>query len=161
MKALILNDKVIQVSEDVFEVHPSLHWEDAAEGCIAGWIWDGLETVPVAIPEPSLDELKQKLADIRYSHETGGTTLNGIKLNTERDAQAMINAAYTAVQIDPTRIINWKSNTGDWVQIDNLMVKQIATAVIDHVQACFDNEMRLGVLLELDKNTDLNDGWPA
>lgn len=37
MKALILNNVVVELSETEFEVHPSLTWMDAPEGCNTGW----------------------------------------------------------------------------------------------------------------------------
>lgn len=41
MKALILNGKVVQLSEATFEVHPSMSWVDATEAAEVGSTWDG------------------------------------------------------------------------------------------------------------------------
>ena len=38
MKALILNNKVVDLTETPFEVHPSMIWMDAPNGCAVGWI---------------------------------------------------------------------------------------------------------------------------
>lgn len=41
MEALIQNNRVVQVSDVTFEVHPSLIWMDAPEGCEYGWVLVG------------------------------------------------------------------------------------------------------------------------
>lgn len=51
MKALIQDDKVIQISEEAFEVHPSLQWLDAPDGCETGWTLSDGQLVP-PLPEP-------------------------------------------------------------------------------------------------------------
>jgi len=37
MKALMLNNKVVDVVDTEFEVHSSLTWIDCPDDCIAGW----------------------------------------------------------------------------------------------------------------------------
>ena len=57
MKALIQNNKVVQVCEQEFEVHSSLVWVDAVEGCVAGWAYeDGQFTAPPAPPQKTYIE---------------------------------------------------------------------------------------------------------
>lgn len=41
MKALILNNNVVQVVEEEFEVHESLTWVDCNDQVQAGWTYDG------------------------------------------------------------------------------------------------------------------------
>ena len=61
MKALIQNNKVIEVSEKQFEVHSSLVWVDAVDGCVAGWTYeDGQFTAPPAPPERTYAEKRRK-----------------------------------------------------------------------------------------------------
>ncbi len=51
MKALILNNKVVQVEAQEFPVAPSLEWIDAIDGVMPGWGYiDGQFIEP--IPEP-------------------------------------------------------------------------------------------------------------
>jgi hypothetical protein len=48
MKALIKENLVVDVCEKEFEVHPSLVWVDAAEGCEFGWTYEnGRFTAPI------------------------------------------------------------------------------------------------------------------
>jgi hypothetical protein len=77
----------------------------------------------------------------------------------------MITGAYNLIQIDPTRIIDWKAADG-WAQLDATAITAIATAVSDHVQACFSREKALTLLIEATTTIeeleaiDLESGWP-
>ena len=49
MKALVFNNLVVDVQEKEFEVHSSMVWSDAPEGCEIGWkVVDGVITAPAA-----------------------------------------------------------------------------------------------------------------
>ena len=49
MKALVFNNVVIDVQEKEFEVHPSMVWSDAPDGCQIGWkVKDGVITAPAS-----------------------------------------------------------------------------------------------------------------
>jgi len=55
MKALILDSKVIDTSNNEFEVHSSMTWMDAPDGCVAGWeLSDGSLVAPSG---PTNDEI--------------------------------------------------------------------------------------------------------
>lgn len=49
MKALVFNNKVVQVEAQQFEVHPSLVWVDCPSNVTAGW---GYENGQFIEPEP-------------------------------------------------------------------------------------------------------------
>ena len=51
MKALILNDKVVDVVEAEFEVHESMTWMDCSVECKAGE-WEVVGGILQVIPEP-------------------------------------------------------------------------------------------------------------
>lgn len=111
--------------------------------------------------EMRLEKLKQKISDlarIRWERETAGIMVNGSKIRTDRESQAMIIGAYTAVQIDPERIINWKGKD-DWVQLNATAIATITKAVINHVQACFSHEKELVLLIEMGIDCDITTGW--
>jgi hypothetical protein len=46
MKALVLDNKVIGVSEEVFETHESTSWVDCPASCSIGWVFDGTTCAP-------------------------------------------------------------------------------------------------------------------
>ena len=61
MKALIQNNLVIDTAEVAFEVHPSLVWVDAVEGCVAGWTYEnGQFIAPPSQPERTYAEKRRK-----------------------------------------------------------------------------------------------------
>lgn len=43
MKALIFNNKVVQVAQQIFDVHADFIWVDCPINCVAGWSYDGSE----------------------------------------------------------------------------------------------------------------------
>lgn len=59
MKALILDNKVVDLSESEFPVAAAMSWMDAPESCAVGWIVeDGVLTKP---PGPSEESLMNSL----------------------------------------------------------------------------------------------------
>lgn len=59
MKALILDNKVVDLVESEFPVAAAMSWMDAPEGCVVGWIFeDGVLTAP---PGPSEEVLMNSL----------------------------------------------------------------------------------------------------
>ena len=88
-------------------------------------VWGDAPTViePVE-PEPTFDELKtQKKADIaaaRYVAETGGVTVSGATIDTDRDSQALITGAALAAVIDNSYSLNWKTESG-FVHLTNFI----------------------------------------
>ncbi len=51
MKALVKNNEIVQVSEDIFPVHPDYQWIDCPNDCSKEWIYKNgaLEAPPVVI----------------------------------------------------------------------------------------------------------------
>ena len=61
MKALIQNNKVVQVCEQEFEVHPSLIWVNAIDDCVAGWTYEnGQFVAPSSPPQRTYAEKRRK-----------------------------------------------------------------------------------------------------
>ena len=109
-----------------------------------------VEEIP-APPPPTLDELKtQKKAEIaavRYNVEIGGVTVSGVKIDTDRDSQALITGAALAAVIDSSYSLNWKTAQG-FVHLTAPEIIAVAQAVRAHVQACFDREGELVALVD-------------
>lgn len=120
-------------------------------------------------PVPSIEEVKaQKIADLakhRYRIETGGITVNGIAVVTDRESQALLTGAWCRVQQDPSVVINWKGQNG-WVQLDAETVEALAVATSTHIEACFITEKfhaeAIAALETLDEIIvyDFTTGWP-
>jgi hypothetical protein len=94
MKALILNNQIVDVSETEFEVHESMTWVDCPDECDTTWSYtDGVFSEPEA-PAPltysqlraaAYPSIKEQL-DMQYWDSVNGTT-------TWADAIAAVKAA--------------------------------------------------------------------
>ena len=61
MKALIFNNKVVDLVDNEFPVSPEMTWMDAPEGCTTDWVLE--DGAIVAPPSPSTEAL---MFDLRY-----------------------------------------------------------------------------------------------
>ena len=124
--------------------------------------WDGVDwTITDYSVESVKESRKSELKNIRYVQEISHPTID-----TSRESQAMINGIWSASQINPALVVNYKGKTG-WVQLDATAINYVANQVVAHVQACFDNEKVLSDLIDaattqLDVlSVDLQAGWPT
>lgn len=106
----------------------------------AGTVTETVAAVPWPI-EDVITDVKAKLAEYRYAIETGGITVAGVAVKTDRESQATLTGAWVQVQTNPAALIDWKGNDG-WTQIDKATVVLLAGAVGTHVQKCFTCEKR-------------------
>lgn len=93
----------------------------------------------IDIPPPTLEELKDMAAALRWQKETGGVTVQGAAIDTSRESQALINGAFNLAKDDPDTIIRFKAAAG-FVTLDASTMIAIGRAVAHHVQACFAKE---------------------
>lgn len=134
----------------------------------------GCTLVPISDPEPPLPSLEDakaqrlaELAALRYEMETAGIEVGGASIETDRDSQALITGAWSISQINPAVLIDWKTASGAWVQIDAATITGIAGAVASHVQTCFSQERvhaeAIGALTtaEAVMDYDMTTGWPS
>jgi len=126
--------------------------------------WDGTQWVE------DIDRIKAyKIADLasyRYDRETAGITVNGARIKTDRESQAMITGAKSYSDLNETVAIDWKGD-GGWVTINRTVILAIAQAVAAHVQACFSRERvhaeainALTTVSEIEAY-DFTTGWPG
>lgn len=108
-------------------------------------------TIPFSAEEiaatQSVSALKAYAAAKRYAVETGGITVAGKSILTDRASQSMIAGAKALVDADPTAIIDFKL-ASEWIQIDATALNAIALAVGRHVQACFSAEKAIHSAIE-------------
>lgn len=152
--------------------HKNITWHDVVreQGQTA---FNGLENGNWVIRTalPTFSELKQqkldRLASIRWEKETGGTTYNGYSIATDTISQTKYVGATVAALLDPTIRIKWKMTDGSFVELDEVGITAMAVTVRDHIQACFDRESSLRVLIEtaVDQEEltaiDITVGWPV
>ncbi|MDQ2083092.1 DUF4376 domain-containing protein [Xanthobacteraceae bacterium Astr-EGSB] len=87
-------------------------------------------------------------AATRWRRETGGVTIAGVTVATDRESQAMLSGAHAYVQANPAAAtIRWKSEDG-FVALDAPQITALALAVGAHVQACFTAEADIAAGIE-------------
>lgn len=108
--------------------------------------WGDEPTIPDD-PTPTFDELKtakyDEIAAARYAAETGGCTVDGVTIATDRGSQALLTAAVVSARLDPEFKTRWKCADGRFVALDAFQLRSIGDAVIAHVEACFAREGEL------------------
>lgn len=167
--ARIENEKVVEIIRaDVLPMfHPSLTWVEAAAAVEEGWIYaNGTISPP---PPPSLESLKtakiEALAAKRWTVETGGISVNGVNVNTDRESYGLILGAIKRAERQPEVIIEFKGANG-WVLLTKSEIDFIGDLVGDHVQACFSHERTLSDAITAAPDTaaldtiDITAGWP-
>ncbi len=127
---------------------------------------------PVAVfpPAPTFADVKaNKLADLaakRFAVETAGTTVGGSIIKTDRESQAQLNSALTALQGGMIPDTPWKAANG-WAVVTLAQIQPIAQAVATRVRACFAQEKvhsdAINALTTIDaiKAYDITTGWPV
>lgn len=84
--------------------------------------------------------LKAYAAQKRYAVETGGMTVMGMAVPTDRETQSKLAGAVLAFQSGAlSGSIDWKASSG-WLTLDQATVTALASAVAAHVQAAFSKE---------------------
>lgn len=155
MWALVKDNRIVNVIELTdpadFTTPEGFELVEISSGGI-GWAYLNGEVVPPAADQITIETaIASKLADLaayRFKRETGGITVNGINILTDRESQATLTGAYVAVQLNPDRMIDWKASDSTWTQIDKSTVEFLAGAVADHVQACFSAEKTLSAAIQ-------------
>jgi len=101
---------------------------------------------------PTIGELKEtkrnEIAAARYAVETGGCTVDGVSIATDRGSQALLTAAVVMARLDPEFKTQWKCADGSFKQLDAFQLCAIGDAVISHVEACFAREGKLCELID-------------
>lgn len=108
-----------------------------------------------------MPDYAQLVAVERYKREATGVNVEGLRIETTRDSQALIASTGLSAVLDPEYRCNFKTVAG-FVEIGSAQIIAIAKAVRAHVQACFDRELTLLRLIEAGEYRDelLAEGWP-
>lgn len=104
-------------------------------------------------PDYNTNQLIAYAAKKRFALETGGITMGGVQVLTDRDSQAMIGNAFASAKDDPTFTTKWKGADGNFVPLDNATLLAIGRAVRDHVNACFSKEADVVAGIKADPQT--------
>lgn len=158
MKALIKDNKVLQIETEPFPVHKSMVWVDCPDDCGHGWGYVDGEFLPP--PGKTIDERRSELAAVRYEKETSGVVVDGFDVATDRNSQQMLLTLSFYFGKNSDKDIYFKGKK-TWKKLKASEFDNIISAVVNHIQACFKRERELSLSLESDINTDINTGWPV
>ncbi|MFK3973783.1 DUF4376 domain-containing protein [Pseudomonas sp. NPDC087358] len=141
-----------------FTVPPELTGEQVARWTGAGWELLESRPQPVVV-EPAWPDL---IAARRYVAEVGGTTVEGMPIETDDRSKLLINGAALRANRDVDYVLRWKTSEG-FVDLTAAQVLAVADAVSEHVQLCFDREdALLGSVADGSITAELiEEGWPA
>lgn len=144
------------------------------EGGSGTWPESALQTTfeewNVRVSSRLTDAKKTKLSElaaVRYAHEVSGTTFNSMQISTDTGTQSKFAAIVLATIVDPNYTVNFKLPGGGFIMLNAAQIGGIAQAARSHVQACYDREMELSVVINaaVDLATldsiDINTGWPT
>lgn len=149
-KALIHNNKIVQVSEIAFEVHTDFKWVDCHDNCTTEWIYDGLNVTPPS--EPDINELKelkkQENALKRYIKETSGVYYNEYFLLTEREDVNIMNATMEKIRRGLVDSIEWKCGNSLYLSLNNSNIGEIELLILTHIQTSFGTEKYYNELID-------------
>jgi hypothetical protein len=120
---------------DIKKIHPETQQVITAPSNYHSW--NG--TTWVVDMQQAKKDKRNEIARSRYEEETSGIEIDGYNINTDRESQSLITAAAFTASLDPAYICRWKTKNG-FVTLDANTIIQIATAVRNHVQECFNKE---------------------
>lgn len=112
---------------------------------------------------------KDEVTAKRYDVETGGTTVNGMTIETSRESQGLIDGAYSLAVRNadtPGFTIDFKSTSG-WVELTAAQMIAISEAVGVHIQQSFKRERTLHEAIDAAADhaavaaIDINTNWPG
>ncbi len=155
MFALILNNLVVQVAEERFDVASPLYWVECSSSVVEGSVYSSNGTFYSAhTSTPTLESAKNEvlsaIADYRYSQEIRGIEVDGFSVLTTRESQSLLSSAMVLAK-EKKALGEWyafdlKTSSG-WYKITSDQMISVASAVLDHVQRCFSQEKRLADML--------------
>jgi len=126
---------------------------------------------PIAIAHPenvrSYSSLQAEIAAKRWEVETGGITVSGVQIKTDRESQSQLTSVYAMLKGGLVSDTQWKTADGLFTRVTLVEIEPIAQAVAEHVRACFYEERShndaiamLQTQADLDAY-DINAGWPS
>lgn len=82
-------------------------------------------------------DLKAFAANQKYVFETGGITVDGYPVATDRQSQSMMTSTVLSLQLKPDTVVNWKGPDGKFTTLSREVITAIALLTMQHVATCF------------------------
>ena len=86
---------------------------------------------------------KAEIASARLAYEIAGVTVSGVNVMTDRESQALLFGAYTALKEGFVESLDWKTGNGSFVTVTVADVTLFAQALANHIQTAFATERDL------------------
>ncbi len=125
---------------------------------------------PIAVERPVPARTKASMlaevANMRWQLETSGIQIDGIHVDTSREAQSQLFSAYSSLKAGLIVDTPWKDANGTFTQVTVTVLEPLAQAVAEHIRSCFTAEEAHNVaiaalLTQADIDAyDINAGWP-
>jgi hypothetical protein len=93
-------------------------------------------------------DLKAFAANLKYETETGGITVNGYPVSTDRQSQSMMTSTVLSLQLAPNTVVNWKGPDGNFTVLTREAITGIALLTMQHVATCFSVEAEVDKLID-------------
>jgi hypothetical protein len=128
--------------------------------------WQIVDGVLSASPAATAAYLQSYAASVRYAKETGGITIAGRPVATDRESQGLITGASALLQADPSiPSVNFKGPSG-FVVIDRADFIAMAQIIGIYVQASFTAEGKIDVgitsgAITTTSQIDASQYWPS
>jgi len=112
--------------------------------------------------------LKEQLKNIARKIEFGGIDVNGKKVSTDFASQQYVNGMYSSAQLNSQITVKFHYADDTWGELDATGIEEIATAVSEHVEACFSRRHTVTESIESATTLEdlqnifplLHEGWP-
>ena len=102
-------------------------------------------------------ELAKLIRERAGELEQAGIEVNGVKIDTTRDSQAMLSGAVSYMRLLPDAEIDWQSPDGTFTKLGKAQVEGVALLVGQHVQRHFTRRKELMQMLAALPDDQLND----
>lgn len=155
MKALIHNNKIVQVEINSFKVHPDFTWVECPDDCNTRWEYKDGVCQPIIVPEDEIKKRKkQSNAAARYAKEISGVDYNGHLILTDREDINILNSAMEKIRRGLVDDIDWKCGDGSYLVLNSSNIAEIELIVLTHIQGSFAKEKYYNDLI--DQGVDVN-----
>lgn len=133
-------------------------------------VYNIIEAYPVQYAEQvQKARMRAQITELRWQKQQEPTNLNGIALQTDDVTVGRITAAVVLMDAAPNspQSRRWKINETTWVDVDRSSLVAMGAAIAGHIEACFQNEEALHILVNgaQDINDlaaiDIESGWPT
>lgn len=157
-------DCVIRLDDGVNIPRDHRWWSDFEAWCAGGGEPLPVDSVPTV--EKMQDFLRAEATRLRWECETGGITIAGVRVGTKTEDQNRISTVLAAADLGTVNTIDFKADSG-WVTLSVAQIRQLASSISAHVQACFTAERAhhnaIEALDSMDalRGYDVSSGWPA